>query len=94
MAWDLNSLATKESAQYNRIKDLVNQELKNYFRPEFINRLDEIIVFRQLTKPEVRQIAGILLEEISDRLARTARNYFRRLTTAFEDKVIEARFRS
>ncbi|OBQ38290.1 MAG: Clp protease ClpX, partial [Aphanizomenon flos-aquae WA102] len=33
--------------QYNRIRSLVNEELKNYFRPEFLNRLDEIIVFRQ-----------------------------------------------
>lgn len=35
---------------YSRIKSLVNEELKSYFRPEFLNRLDEIIVFRQLTK--------------------------------------------
>ncbi len=65
----------KEEAQYNRIKELVNQELKNYFRPEFINRLDEIIVFRQLTKPEVREIATILLKEVSNTLQRAARNY-------------------
>jgi len=42
-----------EDSQYNRIKSLVNEELKQYFRPEFLNRLDEIIVFRQLTKNEV-----------------------------------------
>ena len=39
-----------EDSQYNRIKSLVNEELKQYFRPEFLNRLDEIIVFRHLTK--------------------------------------------
>ena len=44
-------------SQYNRIKSLVNEELKQYFRPEFLNRLDEIIVFRQLTKDEVGLIA-------------------------------------
>ena len=81
----------KEEAQYNRIKDLVNQELKNYFRPEFINRLDEIIVFRQLTKPEVRQIANILLQEVSTRL-KEQRNITLGVTTAFEDKVIEEGF--
>ena len=81
----------KDEAQYNRIKELVNQELKNYFRPEFINRLDEIIVFRQLTKPEVRQIATILLEEISNRLEEQ-REITLGVTTAFEDKVIEAGF--
>jgi ATP-dependent Clp protease ATP-binding subunit ClpC len=81
----------KDEAQYNRIKELVNQELKNYFRPEFINRLDEIIVFRQLTKPEVRQIASILLKEISVRL-KEQREITLGVTTAFEDKVIEEGF--
>ena len=81
----------KDEAQYNRIKELVNQELKNYFRPEFINRLDEIIVFRQLTKPEVREISGILLKEISNRLEEQ-REITLGVTTAFEDKVIEAGF--
>nr|QCI04911.1 Clp protease ATP binding subunit [Callithamnion tetricum] len=55
-------------SQYNRIKSLVNEELKQYFRPEFLNRLDEIIVFRQLTKDEVREIADIMLEEVFERI--------------------------
>nr|QCI08149.1 Clp protease ATP binding subunit [Polyneura bonnemaisonii] len=55
-------------SQYNRIKSLVNEELKQYFRPEFLNRLDEIIVFRQLTKDEVREIAEIMLSEVFDRI--------------------------
>merc|ERR1712019_126358 len=54
---------------YDRIKTQVNEELKQYFRPEFLNRLDEIIVFRQLTKPEVGEIAEIMLKEVFDRLA-------------------------
>ena len=45
----------------------VNEELKQYFRPEFLNRLDEIIVFRQLTKAEVKQIADIMLREVFTR---------------------------
>ena len=81
----------KDQAQYNRIKELVNQELKNYFRPEFINRLDEIIVFRQLTKPEVREISSILLKEISIRLEEQ-REITLGVTTAFEDKVIDEGF--
>nr|ARW68379.1 Clp protease ATP binding subunit [Chondria sp. (in: red algae)] len=55
-------------SQYNRIKSLVNEELKQYFRPEFLNRLDEIIVFRQLTKEEVREIADLMLNEVFDRI--------------------------
>ena len=53
-----------EDTQYNRIKSLVNEELKQYFRPEFLNRLDEIIVFRQLTRDEVKDIAEIMLKEV------------------------------
>lgn len=59
----------KSSSHYNRIKSLVNEELKQYFRPEFLNRLDEIIVFRQLTKDEVAQIAEIMLKEVFDRIS-------------------------
>nr|YP_009314605.1 Clp protease ATP binding subunit [Liagoropsis maxima]SCW22859.1 Clp protease ATP binding subunit [Liagoropsis maxima] len=55
-------------SQYNRIRTLVNEELKQYFRPEFLNRLDEIIVFRQLTKDEVREIAEMMLKEVFDRI--------------------------
>merc|ERR1712118_99630 len=55
--------------QYTRIRALVNEELKQYFRPEFLNRLDEIIVFRQLTKDEVGQIAEIMLKEVFERIA-------------------------
>lgn len=54
----------EEDSSYNRIKTLVNEELKQYFRPEFLNRLDEIIVFRQLTKGEVKEIADIMLREV------------------------------
>ncbi len=53
-----------EDSQYNRIKSLVNEELKQYFRPEFLNRLDEIIVFRQLSRNEVKDIAEIMLKEV------------------------------
>ncbi|WP_269613376.1 ATP-dependent Clp protease ATP-binding subunit [Prochlorococcus marinus] len=53
-----------EDSQYNRIKSLVNEELKQYFRPEFLNRLDEIIVFRQLSRDEVKDIAEIMLKEV------------------------------
>jgi ATP-dependent Clp protease ATP-binding subunit ClpC len=60
---------TADEANYNRIRSLVNEELKQYFRPEFLNRLDEIIVFRQLKKEEIKSIANILLKEIFGRLS-------------------------
>lgn len=49
------------------MQTLVNEELKQYFRPEFLNRLDEIIVFRQLSKAEVKEIADIMLKDVSPR---------------------------
>ena len=52
---------------YARLKQLVMDELKDFFRPEFINRLDEIIVFRQLTRTEVGRIAELMLREVVDR---------------------------
>jgi ATP-dependent Clp protease ATP-binding subunit ClpC len=78
-------------AEYNRIKDLVNQDLKQYFRPEFLNRLDEIIVFRQLTKPEVTQIADLLLADISRQLAEQ-RSIDLTVTSAVKEKVIAEGF--
>ena len=58
-----------EESQYTRIRSLVNEELKQYFRPEFLNRLDEIIVFRQLSRDEVKEIAEIMLKEVFGRMA-------------------------
>jgi ATP-dependent Clp protease ATP-binding subunit ClpC len=59
----------QDNSAYNRIKALVNEELKQFFRPEFLNRLDEIIVFRQLTKSEVGEIAEIMLKEVFQRIS-------------------------
>ena len=47
---------------------VVQDELKKNFRPEFLNRLDEIIVFQQLTQEDVRKIANILLKQLVDRI--------------------------
>jgi ATP-dependent Clp protease ATP-binding subunit ClpC len=58
-----------ESANYNRIRNLVNEELKHYFRPEFLNRVDEIIVFRQLTRSEITQIADLMIQDAANRIA-------------------------
>jgi ATP-dependent Clp protease ATP-binding subunit ClpC len=57
------------NSQYNNIRNLVNEEMKQYFRPELLNRLDEIIVFRQLTRDEVNQIADLMLDQVNQRLA-------------------------
>ncbi|MBO0349619.1 ATP-dependent Clp protease ATP-binding subunit [Phormidium pseudopriestleyi FRX01] len=74
-------------AQYNRIRNLVNEELKNYFRPEFLNRLDEIIVFRQLVKDEVKLISEIMLKEVFSRL--TEKGITLQVTDRFKERLIE-----
>ncbi len=76
-----------EDSQYNRIKSLVNEELKQYFRPEFLNRLDEIIVFRQLTKDEVKEIAEIMLQEVFVRLQ--DKGIKLNVTDAFKERLVE-----
>jgi ATP-dependent Clp protease ATP-binding subunit ClpC len=74
-------------AQYRCIRSLVNEELKAYFRPEFLNRLDEIIVFRQLTKDEVKQISSILIGEVGNRL--TEQGITLEVTERFKDRLVE-----
>lgn len=78
---------SEEDAQYTRIRNLVNEELKQYFRPEFINRLDEIIVFRKLTKDEVKQIADILLGEVFNRLG--DKEIVLQVSDRFKDHIVE-----
>ncbi|XHU96698.1 MAG: ATP-dependent Clp protease ATP-binding subunit [cyanobacterium endosymbiont of Rhopalodia gibba] len=77
----------KTEAQYNRIRALVNEELKNYFRPEFLNRLDEIIVFRQLNKNEVKEISELLLKEVFARL--TEKTITLNVTDKFKERLVE-----
>ncbi|WAL60730.1 ATP-dependent Clp protease ATP-binding subunit [Thermocoleostomius sinensis] len=74
-------------AQYNRIRSLVNEELKQYFRPEFLNRVDEIIVFRQLVKDEIKRISDILLREIFARLEEQGITL--EVTERFKDRLVE-----
>jgi ATP-dependent Clp protease ATP-binding subunit ClpC len=79
--------ADQAESQYNRIRSLVNEELKQYFRPEFLNRLDEIIVFRQLTKDEVKEISVILLKEVFVRLEEQGIRL--EVTEKFKDRLVE-----
>ncbi|MCP9295745.1 MAG: ATP-dependent Clp protease ATP-binding subunit [Planktothrix agardhii LY1] len=82
--------ASEADQQYNRIKNLVHEELKQYFRPEFLNRLDEIIVFRQLEKSEVKQIAEILLRDLLARL--TERDITLTVSEGFKDHLVNVGF--
>ncbi len=53
---------------YSRMKAKVNEELKQHFRPEFLNRVDDVIVFPPLTKPEITQIVDLMIAKLGDRM--------------------------
>ncbi len=58
-----------DTPNYERIRELVMKELKNVFRPEFLNRVDDIIVFHSLAKTEIREIATRMLNGLKNRVA-------------------------
>ncbi|KAK9833567.1 hypothetical protein WJX81_006674 [Elliptochloris bilobata] len=60
---------TDEEASYGRIRALVTEELKQFFRPELLNRLDEVVVFRALDAGDMRRIADLELAQLAQRLA-------------------------
>ena len=57
-----------EAISYERMKEKVNEALKQHFRPEFLNRIDEVIVFHELTKPEVTLIVDLMIKRVTNQL--------------------------
>ena len=68
-------------------EEMVMNDLKNHFRPEFLNRLDEIIMFKPLTKDNIGHIIGLMLDGVNKRLA--DREISIRLTAAAQEFVVE-----
>ncbi len=64
-----NSDDHSEKAEYERMKDLIMPEIKQLFKPEFLNRLDDIIMFHTLTRFQVRRVLDILLAQMQARLS-------------------------
>ena len=60
--------AIEEEAKYKEMHKSLMAQLKRSFRPEFLNRVDNIVVFRQLQKGDIRQIVDIILAEVNERL--------------------------
>ena len=75
---------------YDRMKGKVNEELKKNFKPEFLNRVDETIVFPQLNKEELVQIVDLFIKKLSVRLE--DRNMTLRLSQNAKDRLIEIGF--
>ncbi|MGZ8582530.1 MAG: ATP-dependent Clp protease ATP-binding subunit [Actinomycetota bacterium] len=57
-----------EEFTYEKMKDRVTEELKKSFRPEFINRIDEVIVFRSLTQEDVKNIVDLMMKRVTEQL--------------------------
>ena len=68
MTSNLGSHEILESKDYDEANKKVRELLKQYFRPEFLNRVDDIVVFKALQKEQVKDIASILLERLGKRL--------------------------
>merc|ERR1712086_1088957 len=58
----------KDPEVFERVTNLVNGELKNFFRPEFLNRIDEIIVFNHLTRIDIWEICELMIKSVQKRL--------------------------
>ncbi|MCM3762412.1 ATP-dependent protease ATP-binding subunit ClpC [Alkalihalobacillus oceani] len=76
-----------EGQEYTDMKDKVMEELKRSFRPEFLNRIDEIIVFHALEKKHVREIITLMAEQLKIRLAEQGIEF--ELTEAAKDKITD-----
>jgi ATP-dependent Clp protease ATP-binding subunit ClpC len=60
--------ASDQQGNYERMKNKVSDELKNHFRPEFLNRIDDVIVFHQLSENEIIQIVDLMVANLDERL--------------------------
>ena len=70
------------------LKDNVDKSLKNFFRPEFLNRIDEVVVFKPLAKSELRQIIDLMLKDITDKISE--KNATITVTDAAKDLILES----
>jgi ATP-dependent Clp protease ATP-binding subunit ClpC len=68
VGWEPTPEPIKDDAIFVRVTELVNEELKEFFRPEFLNRIDEIIVFNHLTKYDIWEICGLMINQLEKRL--------------------------
>lgn len=66
--WKPSPEPIKDPELFERVTKLVNDELKNFFRPEFLNRIDEIIVFNHLTRMDIWEICNLMIKSVQNRL--------------------------
>ena len=68
LGWEPVPEPIKDPEVFERVTNLVNGELKNFFRPEFLNRIDEIVVFNHLTRIDIWEICELMIKSVQKRL--------------------------
>jgi ATP-dependent Clp protease ATP-binding subunit ClpC len=68
VGWQPAPEPIKDPEIFERVTKLVNDELKNFFRPEFLNRIDEIVVFNHLTRIDIWEICELMIKQVQNRL--------------------------
>ena len=68
VGWEPVPEPIKDPEIFERVTKLVNDELKNFFRPEFLNRIDEIVVFNHLTRIDIWEICDLMIKSVQNRL--------------------------
>lgn len=84
------SLDDAEKRDYENTKEIVNSELKNLFKPEFLNRIDDIIVFNRLNKEDIKEIVELKLDELIERIEDMG--YEAKYTDKVVEKIAEVGF--
>ena len=79
---------TSEKQNYEKMKSGVMEEVKRLFKPEFINRIDEIMVFHQLTKENMHRIVTLLCKNLCER-CKTQMNIDLAVTGALKDYIVD-----
>lgn len=79
----IQEFVKKGEKDWNKLKEELMTDLKSYFKPEFLNRLDDIIVFKSLDKKQIKEIARILLEDVKGLVKAQG------MEIEFDDSVIE-----
>jgi len=69
---------------YEEAEAAVKEILKDYFRPEFLNRVDDIVVFKALAKEQVREIADLMLKNLNERVSKQVK-----ITLSWDDEVLQ-----
>src|SRR5574344_159772 len=84
------SAEESEKRDYEKTKEIVNNELKNLFKPEFLNRIDDIILFNRLNKEDIKKIVELKLDKLIERLEEMG--YAAKYTEKVAEKIAEVGF--